>query len=132
MSECIICKGENIGLIQEGFHIKEIDVFLSQGAFWISSSNNQVWTFEFLSEDIDTIITEAHSQIQEGVLYEETKIYKVLNILIDNHISFAMWYDIYIEDLDVCKSKKEVLETCYSQIMDISGMCEIYVVYNIE
>ena len=90
MSECIICKGENIGLIQEGFHIKEIDDFLSQGAFWISSSNNQVWTFEFLGEDIDTIITEAQSQIQEGVLYEETKIYKVLNILIDNHISFAV------------------------------------------
>lgn len=130
VSECIICKGENISLIKKGFHIKEIDDFLSRGIFWISSNNNQVWTFDFLGKEIDTIITEAQSQIQEGILYEETLIYKVLNILIDNHISFAMWYDIYIDDLDVCKSKKEVLETCYNQIMDLSGMCEVYIVYN--
>lgn len=130
VSECIICKGGNISLIKKGFHIKEIDYFLSRGIFWISSNNNQVWTFDFLGKEIDTIITEAQSQIQEGILYEETLIYKVLNILIDNHISFAMWYDIYIDDLDVCKSKKEVLETCYNQIMDLSGMCEVYIVYN--
>lgn len=59
-------------------------------------------------------------------------IYKLLNCLIDNGIHFAMWYDTYVENLDICNTKDEVLETCYKQIMDKSGMCEVYIVFNID
>ena len=132
MSEAIICKGDKTNLISKGFRIREIDDFLCQGAFWIDSNINQLWSFYYLDKDIDTIITDAQEQMHNGRLYEETLIYKVLNSLIDNHISFAMWYDIYADELEVCKSKKEVLETCYNGIMDESGMCEVYIAFNAE
>ncbi len=128
MSECIICKGDNGFLIKKGFNVKEIDDFLRRGLFWIGSDVGCVWTFNYYGKGIDTIITEAQSQMQEGIRYEDTQIYEVINLLIDNNISFAMWYDIYYDNLYLCKSKEEVLDKCYNQIMDISGMCEVYLV----
>ena len=39
-------------------------------------------------------------------------------------------YEEYIEELNVCNTKDEVLKTCYEQIMNESGMCEVYIVFN--
>lgn len=50
----------------------------------------------------------------------------------DNHVRFAMWYDIYVEKLELCNTKEDVLKTCYEQIMEESGMCEVYIVFNIS
>ena len=130
MSECIICKGNEEKLINKGFIIKNVDSFLSKGVFWIGNQNDNIWTFSYMGKEIDTIITDAQKQMQNGIPFEETIIYSVINLLFDNHISFAMWYDIYVDDLDICKTKKDVLDTCYNHIMDISGMCEIYIVSN--
>lgn len=41
-----------------------------------------------------------------------------------------MWYDDYVEELNVCNTKDEVLKACYEQIMDENGMCEVYIVLN--
>ena len=131
MSECIICKGDMKKLESKGFDIKKVDLFLSRGAFWIGTQDDYIWTFDYLKKDIDTIITDAQAQMQSGIPFEDTHIFKILSILIDNHISFAMWYDAYVDDLDICKSKKEVLDACYNQILDKSGMCEVYIVSNI-
>lgn len=132
MSECIICKGNENVLINKGFIIKDVDSFLSKGAFWIGNQNDNMWTFIYKGKDIDKIVTDANEQMHNGIPFEDTTIYNVINVLYDNHISFAMWYDIYFDDLDICKTKKEVLETCYNHIMDISGMCEVYIVFNDE
>ena len=132
MSECIICDGNNSVLKKMGFHIKEVDTFLSKGAFWLKNTDNSIWTFDYSGMDIDTIITESQSKMQNGVPYKDTVIYQILNTLVIHNISFAMWYDTYTDDLDICKSKEGVLETCYKQIMDISGMCEVYIVYLAE
>ena len=129
MSECIICKG-NSQLSALGFSIANAGDFLKRGAFWLGGTDD-IWTFRYKGKEIDSIITDAQSQMQNGIRYQDTQIYELLNCLIDNHICFAMWYDIYVEDLDLCGTKDEVLRTCYEQIMDESGMCEVYIVSNI-
>lgn len=129
MSECIICKG-NGQLSGLGFSIVDACDFLMRGAFWLGSTSD-IWTFKYKGKEIDSIITDAQSQMHNGIRYEDTQIYKVLNCLIDNNICFAMWYDVYVEDLDLCNTKDEVLKVCYEQIMDESGMCEVYIVSNI-
>lgn len=129
MSECIICKG-NKELSALGFSTVEADDFLMRGAFWLGGTSD-IWTFKYMGKEIDAIITEAQSQMQNGMRFEDTQIYKLINCLIDNKICFAMWYDVYVEDLDLCNTKEEVLKTCYEQIMDESGMCEVYIVSNI-
>lgn len=129
MSECIICKG-NGQLSGLGFSIVDASDFLMRGAFWLGSTSD-IWTFKYKGKEIDSIITDAQSQMHNGIRYEDTQIYKVLNCLIDNNICFAMWYDVYVEDLDLCNTKDEVLKVCYEQIMDESGMCEVYLVSNI-
>ena len=128
MSECIICKG-NSQLSAWGFSIANAGDFLKRGAFWLGGTDD-IWTFQYKGKEIDSIITDAQSQMQNGIRYQDTQIYELLNCLIDNHICFAMWYDIYVEDLDLCSTKDEVLRTCYEQIMDESGMCEVYIVSN--
>ena len=129
MSECIICKG-NGQLSDLGFSIVDASDFLMRGAFWLGGTSD-IWTFKYRGKEIDSIITDAQSQMHNGIRYEDTQIYKVLNCLIDNNIYFAMWYDVYVEDLDLCNTKDEVLKVCYEQIMDESGMCEVYLVSNI-
>lgn len=129
MSECIICKG-NAQLSSLGFSIADADDFLMRGAFWLGGTND-ILTFEYEGKEIDTIITDAQSQMHSGMRYEDTQIYKLINCLIDNNICFAMWYDVYLEDLDLCNTRDEVLRACYEQIMDESGMCEVYIVSNI-
>lgn len=126
MSECIICKG-NAPLNDIQFSITHADNFLMRGAFWLGGTDD-IWTFQFSGKEIDEIITDAQSQMQNGIQYQDTQIYKLLNFLIDNHIHFAMWYDIYVEELVLCKTKEEVLTTCYEQLIDKSGMCEVYIV----
>lgn len=128
MSECIICKG-NGHLSDLGFSIVDASDFLMRGAFWLGGTSD-IWTFKYKGKEIDSIITDAQSQMHNGIRYEDTQIYKVLNCLIDNNICFAMWYDVYVEDLDLCNTKDEVLKVCYEQIMDESGMCEVYLVWN--
>lgn len=128
LSECIICCGNSECLLDENIEINEVDPFLMKGAVWIDKISKDIWTFRYQEKQIDAIITEAQAQMHETVLYEETLIYRILNLLIDNHISFAMWYDIYMDDLNVCKSREDVLKTCYEQIMDKSGLCEVYIV----
>ena len=129
MSECIICKG-NGQLSSLEFSIVDTSDFLMRGAFWLGGTSD-IWTFKYKGKEIDNIITDAQRQMQTGVRYQDTQIYKLLNCLIDNNIRFAMWYDIYVENLDLCNTKDEVLKACYEQIMDESGMCEVYIVSNI-
>ena len=128
MSECIICKGNN-QLNDLGFSIENACEFLMQGAFWLGETSD-IWTFRYKGKEIDDIITDAQNQIHNGVRYQDTQVYELLNCLMDNNISFAMWYDIYVEELDLCSTKDEILETCYKQMMDESGMCEVYLVWN--
>lgn len=128
MSECIICKG-NAQLSVLGFSIVDVSDFLMRGAFWLGGTSD-IWTFKYMGKDIDTFITDAQSQMHNGIQFEDTQIYKIINCLIDNKICFAMWYDEYIEELNVCNTKDEVLKTCYEQIMNENGMCEVYIVFN--
>lgn len=130
MSECMICKG-NGRLDDPGFSIEGASGFLMRGAFWLGEASD-IWTFKFKGKEIDDIITDAQSEMNNGVQYQDTLIYKLLNCLIDNGIHFARWYDTYVKNLDICNTKDEVLETCYKQIMDKSGMCEVYIVFNID
>ena len=130
MSECIICKG-NGHLSDLGFSIVDASDFLMRGAFWLGGTSD-IWTFKYKGKEIDSIITDAQSQMHKGIRYQDTQIYKLLNCLIDNNIRFAMWYDVYVENLDLCNTKDEVLNACYEQIMDESGMCEVYIVSNIK
>ena len=103
MSECIICKG-NSQLSALGFSILDTNDFLMKGAFWLGGTND-IWTFKYNGKEIDTIITDAQSQMHKGIRYQDTQIYKLLNCLIDNNIRFAMWYDVYVENLDLCNRK---------------------------
>lgn len=50
----------------------------------------------------------------------------IINELLESGFKIAMWYSTYCEDLPLCKSKIEVLDTCYNGIVDVSGMCEVY------
>lgn len=128
MSECILCKG-NGQLKASDFSFINADDFLMRGAFWLGGTSD-LWTFKYHGKEIDEIITDAQRQMQSGIRYQDTQIYKLLNCLIDNNIRFAMWYSEYTEDLDLCRTRDEVLETCYEQIMHESGMCEVYIVSN--
>lgn len=128
MSECIICKG-NVRLSNLGFSIVDANDFLMRGAFWLGGTSD-IWTFRYMGKEMDTIITEAQSQMHNGICFEDTQIYELINCLIDNNICFAMWYDTYIEELDLCNTKDEVLKACYEQIMDENGMCEVNIVFN--
>ena len=128
ISECIVCKGNNAKILDKGFVIKNADAFLKRGAFWIGGPNDDIWSFNYKGRDIDAILTDSQRQISEGVPFEDTQIYAVITTLIDSNISFAMWYDIFVENLDVCKSKEEVLKACYNQVINVSGMCEVYIV----
>ena len=125
----MICKG-NASLSNFGFCIFEVSDFLKKGAFWLGEGSDDIWTFMYMGKEIDSIITEAQRQMHKGVQYQDTQIYALLNCLIDNNIQFAMWYDTYVEDLALCNSKEEVLRVCYEQVMDESGMCEVYIVSN--
>lgn len=129
MSECIICKGNN-KLNDLGFSIIDVNDFLMRGAFWLGGPSD-IWTFKYEGKEIDDIITDAQRQMNSGIKYQETQIYKLISSLLDNDVSFAMWYDGFVEDLDICNTKDDILETCYRQIMDENGLCEVYIVSNI-
>ena len=64
------------------------------------------------------------------VEYKDTDIYKLLVELVDKNISFVMWYDEFWESIDLFSDIKEILKVCYEQILDKSGMCEVYIWYN--
>ena len=130
MSECIICRGDRNKLSNLGFSILDADEFLMRGAVWLKGTKDDIWSFRYNNKDIDTIITDAQYQMQNNVKYEDTLIYEVLNHLVENKIEFVMWYSEFVDDLDICNSKEEVLNICYEQIMDKSGMCEVYIVSN--
>lgn len=129
MSEYIICKG-NVQLSDLEISIVDTNNFLMRGSFWLGETSD-IWTFKHKGKEIDNIITDAQSQMHKGVRYQDTQIYKLLNCLVNNNIRFAMWYDIYVDNLELCNTKDEVLKVCYEQIMDTSGMCEVYIVSNI-
>lgn len=130
MSEYMICKGSTKGLAQPGLDIEKADDFLNKAAYWLGDDKENIWTFRFENKETDTLLTDAQAQLQKGVRYEDTLIYKVLNILMDNNIAFAMWYSDYFDDLDICRTKEDVLKNCYDGITDKSGMCEVYLVYD--
>ena len=88
MSECIICKG-SAQLSFWGFSIVNASDFLMRGAFWLGGTSD-IWTFKYMGKDIDTFITDAQSQMHNGIRFEDTQIYKIINFLIDNKICFAM------------------------------------------
>lgn len=130
VSECIICRGDKSKLSNLGFSILDVDAFLMKGVVWLKGTMDDIWSFRYNNKDIDTIITDAQHQMQNNVKYEDTLIYEVLNHLVGNKIEFVMWYAEYVDDLDICNSKEEVLNICHEQIMDQSGMCEVYIVSN--
>lgn len=126
MSECILCSG-NIITDNSDFEIVSPDSFLMEGRKYLGDNN--LWSFTYRNREIDTIITDAQIQLQQGVPFEETEIYYILNTLMASSVSFAMWYDMFFDSMDRCYDKNELLEVCRKQIIDESGMCEVYILY---
>jgi hypothetical protein len=128
MSEYILCRGDREALRGLGFSFVEADEFLLRGADWLDAAEEEVWSFLYDGQEIGDLLKEAQRQVQNDVRYEATPLYEVLNLLMDQGIQFAMWYDIFADDLDVCTSRDDVLDTCYLQMMAPSGVCEVYLV----
>lgn len=126
MSECMICKGQKPNNFKFGIVAIELDDFLREQASKIWSDTDEVWTISIKEKDIDFYLTKAQEEINKGVVFEKTDFYMIINELLESGFKIAMWYDTYCEDLPLCKSKIEVLDTCYDGIMDVSGMCEVY------
>ena len=124
-SECLICKGPKPSIKDERITIIPLDEFLSSVALEIWG-NVDAWTIKFNDMDIDNILTKSQVDVNSGVEFEKTEFYTIICLLINHGVKIAMWYDIYSEDLPICKNRKEVLIECYRGITDISGMCEIY------
>lgn len=126
MSECLICKGKKPNNLKEGIRVAELDSFLQKYATLIWNDSNNVWTIKIAGKDIDFYLTKAQVDIQNGIAYEDTKFYSIMKELLKNDVKIAMWYSEFYEDLPLCKGEIEVLKTCYKGIVDISGMCEVY------
>lgn len=126
MSECLICKGKKPCDLGKEIAIVELDSFLKKYACLIWDDSSDVWTIKIAGKDIDFYLTEAQVDIQNGVAYENTMFYLIIKELLKNDIKMAMWYAEFYEDLPLCKSEIDVLEICYKDIIDISGMCEVY------
>lgn len=130
MSEYILCKGKKDKLdILNSILITETDVFMKKVAstIWL---DDDVWSIKVDGKEIDYYLTKAQKDIINGLDFLETELYKIISELIDCNISFAMWYDIYYEDLPIYTDKMTVKDACYNGIIDISGMCEVYLIYN--
>lgn len=65
MSECIICKG-NRQLNDSAFSIVDASDFLMRGAFWLGGTSD-IWTFKYEGKEIDSIITDAQNQMNNGI-----------------------------------------------------------------
>lgn len=126
MSECLICKGKKPNNLKEGIEVVELDSFLQKYASLIWNDSSDVWTIKITGKDIDFYLTKAQVDIQNMIPYENTKFYLIMKELLKNGIKIAMWYSEFYEDLPLCKGEKEVLEVCHEGIVDISGMCEVY------
>jgi hypothetical protein len=127
MSECVLCSGDSSKL-SGAFEIYEPDEWLLNAAGYLQGA--ETWSFSYKGKEIDTIITDAQEQLQCGIEYKDTDIYKLLVELVDKNISFVMWYDEFWESIDLFSDIKEILKVCYEQILDKSGMCEVYIWYN--
>ena len=118
MSECILCKGDKKQLedISERFSILKLDGFMKNVACKIWP-DNEAWSLLIDGKEID---------------YSATEICDIISVLMERNISFAMWYDIFYEDLPVYKNELEVKSSCCEGIRDVSGMCEVYLLYDNE
>lgn len=126
MSECIICKGHKSSNLKFGIVAVELDDFLQEQASKIWKYTDEIWTIKIKEKCIDFYLTKAQREINEGVAFEKTDFYIIINELLESGFKIAMWYSTYCEDLPLCRSKEEVLNACYEGIVDISGMCEVY------
>lgn len=126
MSECIICKGNKPSNLKFGIVAIELDDFLRKQISKIWNDNNQIWTIIIKGKDIDFYLTKAQEEMNEGIAFEKTFFYIIINELLENGFKIAMWYDTYCENLPLCRNQTEVLKACYNGIVDISGMCEVY------
>lgn len=131
MSECILCKGDKKQLanISSRISILKLDNFMKEAALKIWLDSN-AWSIKIDGKDIDYFLTKAQKEMNEGIDYAMTEIYSIISDLIKSNISFAMWYDTFFEDLPVCENEQKVKDACYDGIKDISGMCEVYLLYN--
>ncbi|MBQ8527052.1 MAG: hypothetical protein IJ429_01135 [Lachnospiraceae bacterium] len=126
MSECIICKGYKTSNLNFEIVSVELDCFLQEQALKIWKDTDEIWTIKIKEKDIDSYLTKAQKEISQGIAFEETEFYMIINELLASNVKIAMWYDTYCEDLPMCKTKEEVLKACHDGIADISGMCEVY------
>lgn len=126
MSECIICKGYKTNNLNFEIVSVELDCFLQEQALKIWKDTDEIWTIKIKEKDIDSYLTKAQKEISQGIAFEETEFYMIINELLASNVKIAMWYDTYCEDLPMCKTKEEVLKVCHDGIADISGMCEVY------
>ncbi|WP_304577006.1 hypothetical protein [Romboutsia ilealis] len=133
MSECILCKGDKKQLedISERFSILKLDGFMKNVACKIWP-DNEAWSLLIDGKEIDYYLTKAQKEMNDGVDFSATEICDIISVLMERNISFAMWYDIFYEDLPVYKNELEVKSSCCEGIRDVSGMCEVYLLYDNE
>ena len=136
MSQFMICKGgsskpfiEDTLIISYPFE----DNYLMKVCdyFWETVNKNDVWSIvDKKSFEIDSYFTDAQNYINQNRSFEESKLYKIINYLLNNGTELILWYSDYIEDIPITSSKEEFLEWVEEGIKD--PMCEVYARYKIN
>jgi hypothetical protein len=126
MSEYILCKGKvPVDELKQGmiYHYS-LDNFCEKVCqlYWSNEKKEDIWTME-----IDHYLTDAQVQIYNGIKFENTEIYSVLTQLLQYNLEIIMWYSDFYNDIPIVYSEQEFFKKVFNGIIDISGMCEIYV-----
>ena len=79
--------------------------------------------------DIDGLFLEAQKQMNKGVLFEKTRLYKCIKMVISdfNLDEIVFWYGDDFYDLDECDEMGVFFDTLKDRVAD--SFCELYMHY---
>lgn len=128
MSEYILCRGKEINKLPPYINVVKANLFLENVARVLWEDKN-AWTITVANHSIDYFLLEAKEEIVSGLQLNETKLFEIIRELTIHKIQFAMWYDVFYDELPKCKELSDIYDLCMEGIMDKSGMCEVYFEY---
>jgi hypothetical protein len=135
MSQFMLCQGNNqknytddTMLITYPFD----DNYLTDVSNYFWKDTNKVFTIvDRRTLEIDTWFTEAQKHLNlENGNFEGTRLFSLLNVILDSATDVVLWYSSYIDDIPCISDRENFFKIVEESIKEPS--CEVYIRYRKE
>lgn len=135
MSQFMLCQGNN----QKNYSDDTILITYPFDDNYLTDTSNYFWkdtnkTYTIVDRrtfEIDTWFTEAQKHlIWENGSFEGTRLFSLLNVILDSAYEVVLWYSTYTEDIPCISDREKFLRIVEESIKEPS--CEVYIRYQKE